>query len=234
MNSELKPKSYVIVIGVDYSDAGALALTEAVRLARLHAQSHLHLVHAISGMPPLGQGLSGDLTVASGQPVNELPPALAADLTRDMMAYVEKVLGSAGAGAASTSTDSLKWTTHVRLADAAPALAQVASDVEADLVVVGTHGRRGLARFLLGSVAEGVVRLAPCPVLVMRPVGAAAESDAPKIEPPCQQCLEVRQASNGAQFWCERHSERHSRAHTYHFTPFRDAHQSGLLLHPNK
>ena len=39
----------------------------------------------------------------------------------------------------------------------------------ADLVVVGTHGRRALARMLVGSVAELTVRLAPCPVLVVRP-----------------------------------------------------------------
>ena len=43
-----------------------------------------------------------------------------------------------------------------------------AQEVKADLIIVGTHGRRGLPRALLGSVAEKVVRLAPCPVLVVR------------------------------------------------------------------
>jgi nucleotide-binding universal stress UspA family protein len=46
-----------------------------------------------------------------------------------------------------------------------------AKEAKADLVVVGTHGRRGLARALLGSVAEKVVRTAPCPVLTVH--GAA-------------------------------------------------------------
>jgi nucleotide-binding universal stress UspA family protein len=49
-----------------------------------------------------------------------------------------------------------------------------AKDTGADLIVIGTHGRHGLARALLGSVAEKVVRTAPCPVLTVH--GAANES----------------------------------------------------------
>ncbi len=52
-------------------------------------------------------------------------------------------------------------------------LLQIASDVEADLVVVGTHGRTGLRRVLLGSVAEAVMRHATMPVLVV-PHGVTA------------------------------------------------------------
>lgn len=44
----------------------------------------------------------------------------------------------------------------------------LASDECADLIVIGTHGRRGMNRVLLGSVADCVVRLAPCPVLTVR------------------------------------------------------------------
>ena len=46
-------------------------------------------------------------------------------------------------------------------------LVSAAQDANADLIVVGTHGRRGVSRALLGSVAEKVVRLAPCPVLTV-------------------------------------------------------------------
>jgi nucleotide-binding universal stress UspA family protein len=46
-------------------------------------------------------------------------------------------------------------------------IATVAREAKADLVVMGTHGRRGVARMLLGSVAERVVRTAPCPVLTV-------------------------------------------------------------------
>jgi nucleotide-binding universal stress UspA family protein len=47
-----------------------------------------------------------------------------------------------------------------------------AKETGADLIVIGTHGRRGVARALLGSVAEKVVRTAPCPVLTVHGAGA--------------------------------------------------------------
>jgi universal stress protein A len=47
-------------------------------------------------------------------------------------------------------------------------IVQVAESVGADLIVIGTHGRSGLQRLMLGSVAENVVRHAPCPVLTVR------------------------------------------------------------------
>jgi universal stress protein A len=48
-------------------------------------------------------------------------------------------------------------------------IVKAADKERADMVVIGTHGRTGLQRVLLGSVAERVVRLAPCPVLTVRP-----------------------------------------------------------------
>ena len=59
----------------------------------------------------------------------------------------------------------------IRLGHAAEGIANVAGEWRADLVVIGSHGRGGLGRVLLGSVAEAVVRCAPCPVLVTRKVG---------------------------------------------------------------
>jgi nucleotide-binding universal stress UspA family protein len=56
---------------------------------------------------------------------------------------------------------------------------RTAKEMNADLIVMGTHGRRGLSRFLMGSVAELVVRRAPCPVLTIRspvPVGSMRET----------------------------------------------------------
>ena len=62
-------------------------------------------------------------------------------------------------------------------------IVQVARETGADLIVVGTHGRGGLLRVLLGSVAEGVLREAPCPVMTIKstvpiPVPAPAEEPA--------------------------------------------------------
>jgi nucleotide-binding universal stress UspA family protein len=52
--------------------------------------------------------------------------------------------------------------------DPAEAIVQIAGEVDAGLIVMGTHGRSGLGRLLLGSVAERVLREAPCPVLTVR------------------------------------------------------------------
>ena len=59
------------------------------------------------------------------------------------------------------------------------AILDYAHDEEIDLVVIGTHGRRGWRRGVLGSVAETVTRRAPCPVLTVRPLDAPGEGDWP-------------------------------------------------------
>lgn len=226
--------SYILLVAIDYSEISALALSEAVRLAGAHDRSQIHVVHALAGIQALPHGLgTPDVTA---QPVLQVPsPEFNAQMAADLQAYVEKVLTAHGSPTGSPDPQRcVTWTMHFRTSDPTTAIVQLAADLEADLVVVGTHGRNWLSRFLLGSVAEAVVRRAPCPVMVVRPVGARAESAGPKIEPPCPECLQTRRASGGAQFWCKRHQDHHERAHTYHFTPFRESHQSGLLLHPLK
>jgi nucleotide-binding universal stress UspA family protein len=64
--------------------------------------------------------------------------------------------------------------------DPATVITETAEETEADLIVMGTHGRTGLARIVMGSVAEEVLRHAPCPVLTVR--GLAAE----KAEQPAE------------------------------------------------
>lgn len=61
--------------------------------------------------------------------------------------------------------------------DAVGHIVRTARELPADIIVMGTHGRTGLKRLLLGSVAEGVLRKAPCPVLSVKP-SAKAEADA--------------------------------------------------------
>lgn len=51
-------------------------------------------------------------------------------------------------------------------------IVRLADELDADLIVLGTHGRSGLSRLLLGSVAEGVMRKAPCPVVTVKAVAA--------------------------------------------------------------
>jgi nucleotide-binding universal stress UspA family protein len=51
----------------------------------------------------------------------------------------------------------------------APKIIEVAQEMKADMIVIATHGRTGFRHFVMGSVAEHVVRTAPCPVLTIRP-----------------------------------------------------------------
>ena len=60
------------------------------------------------------------------------------------------------------------WDVEVAVGHPADTIVRVAQERGADLIVMGTHGRTGLQHVLLGSVAEKVVRLAPCPVLTVR------------------------------------------------------------------
>ncbi len=107
---------------------------------------------------------------------------------------------------------------HFRRGSPAENVAQLAADLDADLVVVGSHGHRGLERFFLGSVAERVSRLARCPVWIVRPKDHSTEERVPQIEPPCPDCLVARQASEGKKLWCARHSEHHYMPpHTHHY-----------------
>jgi nucleotide-binding universal stress UspA family protein len=57
---------------------------------------------------------------------------------------------------------------HVVLGSPAPEIVRFAKESGADLIVMSTHGRRGISHFLMGSVAEAVVRKAPCPVITMK------------------------------------------------------------------
>ncbi len=67
----------------------------------------------------------------------------------------------------------------VRDVAAAPAILDYADDHDIDLIVMGTHGRRGMRRMILGSVSEEVVRYASCPVLTVRGGGSVDLDDAP-------------------------------------------------------
>ena len=194
-------KPYLIVVGIDYSPASDLALERAFELAAARPLTEVHVVSVVNLYA--SQAIVG----GSAEPVG-LNGVTLAEATSALERYVEQRRSSFQG-----PLDSVGVRCHLRLDAPATEVAQIAADLEADLVVVGTHGRRGIARLLLGSVAEAVVRLAPCPVLVVRP--KALPEQPPRIEPPCPRCVEARKASAGAEFWCEQHRERHGQRHTY-------------------
>jgi nucleotide-binding universal stress UspA family protein len=201
-------KPYVIVVAVDYSEQGTLALEHALELG---LEKPAVAVHVVNVMPVFESGFVPDATAATWTGTLPSVPEAAAHLKQ----YVERHLADFRKRHAGKSLGFLDSVcAHQRLEVASEEIAQLASDLDADLVVVGTHGRRGVPRLLLGSVAEATVRLSPCPVLVVR--SKVLPAAMPAIEPPCPRCVEARKATAGKEMWCEQHRERHGQRHTYH------------------
>jgi nucleotide-binding universal stress UspA family protein len=201
-------KPYVIVVAVDYSEAGNLAFERTLELG---LENPAAAIHAINVLPVFDSGVLPDATSATW--VGSEPTlAEAAEELRQYVATRVESFRERHAGKDLAFLDGIR--AHQRLEVPSEEVAQLAADLEADLVVVGTHGRRGFARLMLGSVAEVTVRLAPCPVLVVRP--KQVPQAVPAIEPPCPRCVDTRRATAGRELWCEQHRERHGQRHTYH------------------
>jgi nucleotide-binding universal stress UspA family protein len=195
---------YVVVVGVDFSDASAQALQEAQKLAQRSTDAELHLVHVVTSSAPMPLTLSPEPSLGQSPAEKAYLKEFeeSGTLLRKWMEPLQKC--------------ALRLAVHLRVGKAEREICQVASDVGADIIVVGTQGKKGLERLFLGSVAEGLVRHAPCAVLAHRPRTVPAWE---QIEPPCADCVRVRQETNRAKLWCARHSEHHERAHTYHELP---------------
>jgi nucleotide-binding universal stress UspA family protein len=198
-------KPQIIVVGVDFSEASELAVQQAFKIAAEQAQAEVHLVNVVQ---TYGTQVTYDMPVDA----SALAVLTVTEARTRFRRYADQALARFQAQNPGSSFN--RVVVHLRFDAIAQEIAQLAADLEADLVVVGTHGRRGFSRLLLGSTAEATVRLAPCPVLVARP--KAVPEDVPRIEPPCPQCVEARAASGGAELWCEQHRERHGQRHTYH------------------
>ena len=138
-----------ILVPVDGSPTSNKALVAALDLARERG-ARVRVVHAID-----------ELSMVSGFEYSGAVLEMARTEGEKALADALAIVRSAGVDGDSH----LIHTPGKRLGDA---VAQEAADWQADLVVVGTHGRRGLDRLLLGSGAESVIRLASTPVLVVR------------------------------------------------------------------
>ncbi|HUJ58331.1 MAG TPA: universal stress protein [Kofleriaceae bacterium] len=137
-----------ILVPTDFSANADAALDYAVALAgKLDAKVHVLNVVAV-------QTLGADLGIAVTQSVVE-----------SVMEGNQKALERLVAERASKASFG---PIQLELGDARTVIDQMAAKLGADLIVMGTHGRRGVRRLLLGSVAESIARTAPCPVLLLR------------------------------------------------------------------
>ena len=145
-----------ILVAIDGSDTSNLALEQAVQLAK-DQRARLRIVHVV-------ESARYAVSMADGYPFDPTPlwEALRGDGRQALLTAESKARG-AGVEAETVMLEGNDPSQRV-----ASMVVKDAQQWDADLIVLGTHGRRGLDRIFLGSVAETLVRMAPAPVLLVR------------------------------------------------------------------
>jgi universal stress protein A len=143
---------HTILVPIDFSEHADAALDAAMDLAR-ESRAVVHLLHAyeipLGTIPPYG------VTV---------PDVVLSEVRDAAGRRLEKAVHKVEAAG-------LRCETHLLHAPPAQGIVEAARSIHADLIVMGTRGLSGLRHVLLGSVAERTVRMAPCPVLTIKPKG---------------------------------------------------------------
>ncbi|HTT09337.1 MAG TPA: universal stress protein [Burkholderiaceae bacterium] len=151
-----------ILVPVDGSATSDLGLTEAIKLARLTG-ARLMLLHAVD--------IAGIAVTPEAAAVTPKLFDVMREAGEQILAKATTAARTAGIAAETTLVDTLTG----RICDL---VIDEAKKWRADLIVIGTHGRRGVGRFLLGSDAEQIMRLAPVPVLLVRAPATAQHAAA--------------------------------------------------------
>ena len=144
-----------VLLATDGSEDAAAATWAAAHIAR-RSGAELHLVHVSEFVAP---------REFVGVALRLKSPFVSAERGRQLLEEQEAIVREAG-GAVAVS--------HLKTGPPVEGILKVCYEVGADLVVVGSRGLGGVKRLLLGSVSEGLVHHARCPVLVMRPGGEEA------------------------------------------------------------
>jgi nucleotide-binding universal stress UspA family protein len=141
-----------ILVATDFGEAADAALNYGRALARAFG-ARLTVLHVVEDLMTASVGIEG---YVGGYP----------DFQRDVEDSARKRLQTL---LCDNDRIELGATTELRKSNsAAMTIATYARDLHADLIIVGTHGRGPMAHLLMGSVAERVVRTAPCPVLTVK------------------------------------------------------------------
>ena len=142
-----------ILVPTDFSEPADGALTYALDLAAKLGAT-VSLVHVFDD----------ESGIHSGEFV-PMPAEMRNEILADLRRRLNEVVAKRGHS---------ELNPEVLIGPTARRIVESARDSKADLIVIGTHGRHGMAHLLLGSVAERVVRTASCPVLTVRPPAAGA------------------------------------------------------------
>ena len=142
-----------VVVGYDFSHGAGAALHRAVTLA---ARSPFHVLHLVCVIDP-------EEAIPSIPAYNGIDDMYAARVQEALAAEIQCELDKADVATR------LHFFVHARIGKAAPVILDLAREVGADLIIVGSRGVTGLERLIAGSTAEHVVRDAGCTVEVARP-----------------------------------------------------------------
>jgi nucleotide-binding universal stress UspA family protein len=140
-----------VMYATDFSAASRRAFTAAVAIAK-SAGSKLTIVHVMEPVMPM-------------VPQQYIDAVTLDQLAKRAQQWSTRQLNKLADDARRAG---IKAAPELRRGDPVGQIIRAARSQQADLIVVGTHGRRGLPKFLLGSVAERVLRMAPCAVVTVR------------------------------------------------------------------
>jgi nucleotide-binding universal stress UspA family protein len=133
-----------IVVPVDFSDESVAAIETALEL--VENPSRIHVIHVLPVLAPTEPGVIWD-TIDDASRIEHAEEALQKRLSDERFAGIDIAVAIGNPG---------------------EEVSNFAESKRAELIVMPSHGRTGIQRLLIGSVAERVVRLAHCPVLVLR------------------------------------------------------------------
>jgi nucleotide-binding universal stress UspA family protein len=178
------------VVGFAFTDADGPAFDQAARIASRVPRSELHVVHVF-------------------------PTELSAEKSHDLVGHLRLYVDEKAA--IGNALQGITVGIHLRTGNPVREIAQLATEVRADLIVLGSQKGPHLKHWIVGSTAEKLIASASCPVLVASPKPTAVQKYEPTIEPACPECVQTRVASLGATWWCGRHSNVATGAHTYSY-----------------
>jgi nucleotide-binding universal stress UspA family protein len=141
-----------LLVPIDFSPGARKPAEDAVALATRFG-GRIFFLHVLDPTPLYAYSDEDPIS-----PALPIPPLMPADIEGDWESFLSTLpLGK------------VAWETQTEEGRPADKILEYAEAIKADIIVMGTHGRTGLAHMLLGSVAEEVARAAPCPVLAIRP-----------------------------------------------------------------
>lgn len=155
--------TYPILVCVEFDETGSNALKHALRLATTHGRAPVEVAHIVPDTSTSGRS------------------GVIARHTRELEEANQRLADFTAGHLGDTRID---VRLHVRMGDVVQNIFQLALDYDAEIIVVGTHGRSGASRLAFGSVAQRLVEAAHCPVLIAAPRDFTGISPTVVPDPP--------------------------------------------------